>query len=102
MPGLWVKRRIRWVQDGKRGEVLRRWQKSPPVHVSGRSWRVLTPSMGEKAGNILIVETTFDSLAEWRTNLREMLSIPEGSAWATSVKALEMHKLTMELLHVVP
>ena len=99
-PRLWVERRIRWVQDGKRSEALRRWRQSPPV--PGASFRVLTPSMGEKAGNILVVENTFDSLAKWRTSLSEMLSTPEGSAWAASVKALEMHESTMEFLRVVP
>jgi hypothetical protein len=98
--GLWVERRVRWVQDGKRGEALRRWRQSPPV--PGSSWRVLTPRTGKMIGNILVIETACDSLTEWGTNLSEMLSTPEGSAWAASVKALEMHEPTMELLRVVP
>jgi hypothetical protein len=101
-PGLWVERRVRWVQDGKRGEALDRWRNAPSVPVSGRSGRVLTPRTGAKAGNILVIESTFDSLAEWETSLRALLDTPEARAWADSVKALEMHEPTTELLRVVP
>lgn len=101
-PGLWVERRVRWVQDGKRGEALDRWRNAPSVPVSGGSGRVLTPRTGEMIGNILVTESTFDSLAEWETNLRALLDTPEARAWADSVKALEMHEPTMELLRVVP
>ena len=100
-PGLWVDRRVRWVQDGKRGEALTRWRRSPPVSVPGASFRVLTTRTGKMAGNILVVESTFDSLAEFETSLGEMLATPKGSQWAASVKDLELHEPTMELLRVV-
>ena len=98
-PGLWVDRRVRWVKDGKRGEALRHWRQSPSL--SGVSLRVLTPRTGDKADNILVAELTFDSLAEFTTGVSEMLATPEGGAWAASVKALEMHEPTVELLRVV-
>jgi hypothetical protein len=99
-PGLWVDRRVRWVHRVHRSEALRRWRDVPIA--PGESYRVLTPRTGDKAGNILVAESTFDSLTEMDANLSEMLSTPEGRALAKSVKELEMHEPTMELLRVVP
>jgi hypothetical protein len=101
-PGLWVDRRVRWMQDGKRGEAIRRWRQSPMTPPSGGSLRILAPRTGKKAGNLLVVESTFDSLTEMDANLSEMLSMPEDRAWAGSVKELEMHEPTVELLRMVP
>jgi hypothetical protein len=101
-PGLWVDRRVRWVHRAHRSEALRRWRDVPWVPASGESYRVLTPRTGDKASNILVVEQTFDSLVEADTTGSEMLSTPEGRAWANSVKELEMHEPIMELLRVVP
>jgi len=99
-PGLWIDRRVRWVKDGWRGEALKRWQQAPLKLPPGTALRILTPCTGELIGNVLVVETTFESLTESETT--EMLSQPEGRIWATSVKALEMHEPTLELLRVVP
>jgi hypothetical protein len=100
-PGLWVDRRVRWVRDGWRAEALKRWRHAPAVPVSGVSIRLLTPSTGEKAAGILVVESTFDSLVEFTAALRKVMATPEGDAWRASVKSLELHEPTKELLRVV-
>jgi len=99
--GRWVDRRVRWVKDGWRGEAIRRWRHISAMPGPQTSMRLLTPWTGDKVGNILVVEQTFDSLTEWWTDLSEMLSTPEGRALSASYKTLELHEPTAELLRVV-
>jgi len=100
-PGTWVDRRIRYVKDRRRGEMITLWRGVSALPVAGFSLRVLTPRTGERDGDILIIETTATSLVELEKAIGAFGSSPEGSAFVLQLHALEQCMATRELLRVV-
>jgi hypothetical protein len=100
--GLWVDRRIRYVKDRRRGEMIALWRGGSALDVAGGSLRVLTPRTGEADGDILVVETTCSSLVELDKAAGAFISTPEGKTFVQQLFALEQRTATRELLCVVP